>query len=134
MIFKKNREDKELGDCVEALVLEYKKNKLKEKWLTSFIEKVQIVKDGNGYDVLSFNGEGNEIYIEVKTTNGNDKTPFYLSQNEKLFFERNKERYFLYRLFNYDLDKNYADFFIVENIDKDLLFQPIQYRVYIKNR
>jgi hypothetical protein len=38
--------------------------------------------DGAGYDVLSFNPRGNERLIEVKTTNGSARTPFFLSRNE----------------------------------------------------
>lgn len=131
---RKNKEDKELGDFGEELVLDYEKNKLKEKGLNSFIEKVQIVKDGKGYDIISFDEYGNEIFIEVKTTKGNEKTPFYLSQNEKLFFEKNADKYYLYRLYNYDADKNYADFFIVENMNEELLFQPTEFRVYLKKK
>ena len=38
--------------------------------------------DGAGYDVLSFNLEGRERLIEVKTTNGAARTPFFLTRNE----------------------------------------------------
>ena len=38
---------------------------------------------GAGYDVLSFDPtEGHERLIEVKTTNGSARTPFFLSRNE----------------------------------------------------
>jgi len=95
---------------------------------------VKIAKDGEGYDILSFDENGNEICIEVKTTKGNEKTPFYLSQNEKLFFEKNFNKYMIYRLYNYDLDNNYADFFIIKDFDKELLFQPTEFKVYLKKQ
>jgi len=38
--------------------------------------------DGAGYDVLSFDFEGRERLLEVKTTNGPARTPFFLSRNE----------------------------------------------------
>jgi hypothetical protein len=131
---KKNQEDKELGDFGEELVVDYERNKFKEKGLNSFIEKVKIEKDGKGYDITSFDENGNPLFIEVKTTRGNEKTPFFLSQNEILFFEKNKETYRIYRLYNYNEEKNYADFFIIENFENQLLFQPIEYRVYIKKK
>lgn len=39
--------------------------------------------DAAGYDVLSFEPEGREKLIEVKTTNGSARTPFFLSRNER---------------------------------------------------
>ena len=38
--------------------------------------------DGAGYDVLSFSTRGTERLIEVKTTNGSARTPFFLTRNE----------------------------------------------------
>ena len=38
--------------------------------------------DGAGYDVLSFDSEGKERLLEVKTTNGSARTPFFLTRNE----------------------------------------------------
>ncbi len=39
--------------------------------------------DGAGYDVLSFDPTGRERLLEVKTTNGSARTPFFLSRNER---------------------------------------------------
>uniref|UniRef100_UPI0030D784A8 DUF3883 domain-containing protein n=1 Tax=Zunongwangia profunda TaxID=398743 RepID=UPI0030D784A8 len=129
---KKSMEDKELGDRGEELVLEYEKNKLIEKGKLDFANKVKIVKDGEGYDIFSFDENRQEIYIEVKTTQGNEKTPFYLSLNERLFYQIKQDRYIIYRLYNYNPVNNYADFFIIENIDEQLLFQPTQFKAYLK--
>jgi hypothetical protein len=38
--------------------------------------------DGAGFDVLSFEPDGRERLIEVKTTNGTAATPFFLTRNE----------------------------------------------------
>jgi hypothetical protein len=38
--------------------------------------------DGAGYDVLSYSPNGHERLIEVKTTNGSARTPFFLTRNE----------------------------------------------------
>ena len=35
-----------------------------------------------GYDVSSFNLEGSPRLIEVKTTNGSARTPFFITRNE----------------------------------------------------
>jgi len=130
----KSREDKELGDSGEELVKEYEINKLNEKGLKSLSAQVKIVEDGKGFDVLSFDENGNEMYIEVKTTKGNEKTPFYLSLNEKLFSENNSGKYSIYRLYNYNPEKNCADYFIIKEIEKELLFQPTEYKIYLKRK
>jgi len=36
-----------------------------------------------GYDVLSFDVTGRERLLEVKTTNGAARTPFFLTRNER---------------------------------------------------
>jgi hypothetical protein len=38
--------------------------------------------DGAGYDVYSFSPIGSELLIEVKTTNGAARTPFFLTRSE----------------------------------------------------
>jgi hypothetical protein len=38
--------------------------------------------DGAGYDILSFDPTGRERLLEVKTTNGSARTPFFLSRSE----------------------------------------------------
>jgi hypothetical protein len=39
--------------------------------------------DGAGYDVLSFDLHGAERLLEVKTTNGSARTPFFLTRTER---------------------------------------------------
>ncbi len=131
---KKHKHDKDLGDAGELLVKEIEVKKLKLLKKANLAKKVRIAKDGEGFDVLSYNEEGNTIYIEVKATKDDKKTPFYLSLNEKLFGERNKETYYIYRLYNYDDVNNIADYFIISDPMNELLFQPIDYKVYLKEK
>ena len=37
--------------------------------------------DGAGYDILSFETDGTERFLEVKTTVGYERTPFFISPN-----------------------------------------------------
>jgi len=41
--------------------------------------------DGAGYDIKSYTPEGEEKFIDVKTTQGDRSTAFYLSSNEVRF-------------------------------------------------
>ena len=38
--------------------------------------------DGAGYDIASFEPDGRARLVEVKTTNGWERTPFFISRNE----------------------------------------------------
>ena len=57
--------------------------------------------DGAGYDIRSFDLNGGDRLIEVKTTNGPAKTPFFLSENERGFSTERPEVFRLLRLYNF---------------------------------
>lgn len=127
-------DNKEVGDAGEELVKQYEISRLKNIGHSDLAGQVEIVKDGRGYDVLSFDEKRNPKYIEVKTTAGNSLSPFYYSINEKLFAEQNVDKYFIYRLYNYDEENNSADFFVIKSLDDDTLMRPINFKVYLKKR
>ena len=54
--------------------------------------------DGAGYDVSSFDERGRARLIEVKTTNGSARTPFYLSRNERSVGEERPSEWRIYRV------------------------------------
>ena len=73
------------------------------KKLQHKIEQVSVTKgDGLGFDVLSYNTDGSEKHIEVKTTTDKKNTPFHISQNELLYSKEESSSYWLYRV--YDLN------------------------------
>jgi len=57
--------------------------------------------DGAGYDIASFAPDGRSRLIEVKTTNGWDRTPFYISRNELAVAEERRSEWCLLRLWNF---------------------------------
>ncbi len=75
-----------LGKAGEAFVVDLEKSRLKEGNRADLARKVKWTAaedgDGAGYDVSSFSLEGQSRFIEVKTTNGSSRTPFFLSRNE----------------------------------------------------
>lgn len=130
---KKAKEQKDLGDKGEALVKQREidflnGNKLHDKALL-----VEIVKDGKGYDVYSFDEFGNEKFIEVKTTTGNEYSPFFLSENEVDFMRLHENQYYIYRVYNFNEENNFAEFYELSgDIESQLLMKPIQYKILIK--
>lgn len=85
--------------------------------------------DGLGYDVLTFDLEGHERYIEVKTTAYSAETPFYISSAELDFAQRHADRYALYRV--YDVLRS-PQFFVLEGGTMPMLeLTPTTYRARI---
>ncbi|MCC8423584.1 DUF3883 domain-containing protein [Mucilaginibacter sp. UR6-11] len=123
-------EHKETGDAGEELVKQYEKQKLLAAGRPDLAEQVAIVPNGLGYDVRSFDADGNYLCIEVKTTSAGALTPFYYTINEYIFAERHAGSYFIYRLYNFDDESNTADFYVLAEPLKELLLQPIVYKAY----
>ena len=80
----------------ESFVVDLERRQLSEADQPDLARRVRWISvedgDGAGYDVLSFDQRGNIRLIEVKTTNGAARTPFFLSRNElSLALDRPKE-------------------------------------------
>ena len=75
-----------LGKAGESFIIDLERRLLTESDRADLARKVRWVAaedgDGAGYDVLSFSPKGQERLIEVKTTNGSARTPFFLTRNE----------------------------------------------------
>lgn len=97
-----------VGKKGEDLVVEYEKMKLIAEGRNDLAEKVfatrNIAGNAERFDVLSYNKDGNEKYIEVKTTKGNLDNLFYISENEIAFSEEYPENYYLYRIYKFDTE------------------------------
>jgi hypothetical protein len=94
-----------LGLAGEELVVSYEQQRLERSGFGSLAGKVEHTSvkrgDGTGYDILSFETDGRERFIEVKTTAFAKATPFYISRTEVEFSKVTSQRYHLYRLFEF---------------------------------
>jgi len=117
-----------LGECS---VVEYEKNALKEidsLFDESLILHSSLENDSLGYDIKSFDKDGNIKYIEVKTTTGDINTPFFVTQNELNFSKNNPLSYFLYRIYNYNSKEKLIHFFILKgDIEEQINKSPISF-------
>lgn len=121
-----------IGFLGEKIVLKYEKNRLNnDPDLSQRIEHVSQTKgDGLGYDILSFDNQGNEIFIEVKTTTQGKNTPFYMSSNEVSFANKHPDNYFLYRVYNFSnlVEMNNVEFFRINGSQmKNIDLQPANF-------
>lgn len=119
-----------IGDIGESLVLGYERNLDYNKNNQDRIRNIaKEVGDGAGYDILSFDENGNPKYIEVKTTLGDKKSPFFISINEKNFLFNN-DNTFIYRVFDLSIERKEASFFILTKDDiVNLKYKPQVFKV-----
>ena len=75
-----------LGKAGEELVMRHEVNFLKDVGRPDLSGRVKWVSedigDGEGYDILSFRPDGRKVLLEVKTTMGGERTPFFITRNE----------------------------------------------------
>lgn len=95
--------NRSLGNAGERFILNYETARLiraGRETLASKIEHTSKVRgDHEGYDILSFECNGVERLIEVKTTKYGSEIPFFVTRNEVATSEKHALRYQVYRLF-----------------------------------
>ncbi|WP_417516281.1 DUF3883 domain-containing protein [Minwuia sp.] len=94
-----------LGRAGEELVLAREKAVLSAQGRSDLSRKIRWVSDedgdGAGYDIASFYPDGCDRLIEVKTTNGWERTPFHISRNELRVADDCCESWCLFRLYDF---------------------------------
>jgi Domain of unknown function (DUF3883) len=94
-----------LGRAGEELAVRFERQRLRNMGERKLADNVQLVSqslgDHLGYDVLSFERDGCERLIEVKTTRFGAWTPFFASRNEVNVSENRASQYQLYRIFSF---------------------------------
>ena len=100
-----------LGQGGERLVMENEACRLRNVGRFDLADKIEWSSqkrgDGLGYDIVSFDFDGKRRFIEVKTTNGYSRTPFYVSANEKKVSQemvKDGQNWVLFRLFEFNTD------------------------------
>ncbi|KAF1712550.1 hypothetical protein CSC70_03285 [Pseudoxanthomonas kalamensis DSM 18571] len=97
--------NRSLGHAGELLVMEYEARRLFAEGAKKLADRIEHVSsrrgDGLGHDILSFDADGRERFIEVKTTAYDAETPFFITPNEVEFSAENPFQFHLYRLFSF---------------------------------
>jgi len=118
-----------LGLAGEKLILEFEHRRLwrdGKKDLANRIEHVADTKgDSLGFDILSFETDGRERLIEVKTTRFGSLTPFFVSKNEVSVSNSRESAYQLYRLFNFAQQPKL--FVLPGSLDDTCSLDPIEF-------
>ena len=122
-----------LGAAGEKFVLEYEKTRLMSIEKFNFVDRIEQVSetrgDWAGYDIRSFNDNGSDRFIEVKTTRYGIETPFFVTKNELGFSTKNSLDYNLYRVFSFR--KAPKLFMLQGRLDKVCTLDPVQFRAHV---
>jgi hypothetical protein len=134
----KAREDAITGALGELLILQHEQKRLKAIGLDEYAEKIQHVSidsDSIGYDIKSYDTDGNgtvkELYIEVKTTTLNRDVNFYVSKNELNKSHEFNKNYAVYRVYGCN-DIN-PKFYVAKGpIEDNFFLDPVTYSAKYK--
>lgn len=133
---KEARKLKKLGDRGEKVVMDLEIKTLQEAGRNDLAEKVDRVSlksDLFGYDILSFETDGTEKYIEVKATRAKvGSANFFFTANE-LREAKESKNYFIYMV--YDVVSESPKVWVIKNpfqpVNSNTVMTPINYRISI---
>ena len=98
-------QNQSLGNAGETLILAYERSRLERLGRDNLARNVEQVSktvgDHLGYDIHSYEENGRDRFVEVKTTRYGKRTPFYISAGEIKFSKANCNAYQLYRVFEF---------------------------------
>lgn len=104
-VAERDARNRALGQAGEERVLAHEHASLRAVGRTDLANRIRWVShvdgDGAGYDIASFETDGSSRLIEVKTTNGWERTPFHITGNELAVAAGNHAEWKLVRLWNF---------------------------------
>lgn len=116
----------ELGRAGEEWVLELERERLDRADRRDLADRVAWVArdkgDGYGFDIGSFRPTGEELKVEVKTTNLGPRTPFYITRWEVQVSEDSAADYALYRVFDFHRDPRL--FILPGSVKENAILEP----------
>lgn len=101
----RDERNRDLGRAGEERILRYESDLLKDSGRHDLAKQIRWTSqedgDGAGYDIASFEPDGRPRLIEVKTTNGWERTPFHISRNELAVADQMRDHWSLVRLWDF---------------------------------
>jgi len=111
----RDERNRRLGRAGEEHVLAHELASLRSAGRDDLARKVRWVShedgDGAGYDIASFAPDGRSRLIEVKTTNGWERTPFHITRNELAVADERRSEWCLFRLWNFSREPKAFELF-----------------------
>lgn len=89
----------------ELFVIQYEIARLREAGAAVYADAIEHVSAeqgaGGGFDIHSYDADGRDRYIKVKTTRYRRETPFFVTANEIAMAAIHREHFWLYRVFGF---------------------------------
>jgi Domain of unknown function (DUF3883) len=128
--FEREALNRSLGLAGEEFIVQFEHWRLIELGQSRLADRVEHVSqskgDGLGYDVLSFESDGRERLIEVKTTTFGRDTPFFVSRGELALSHCAHDQFHLYRLFEFRKSPRLFD--LPGSLNQHCVLDPVTYR------
>jgi hypothetical protein len=127
------RRNSALGRAGELAVVRFEQQRLWKAGKRRLADRVEHVAqtqgDGLGFDVMSFELDGCERLVEVKTTRLAEMTPFFVSRNEVEVSKDRSSIYHLYRLYRFE--KSPKLFVLQGSLTTTCRLDPVAYRAEV---
>lgn len=115
-----------LGQAGEEFVLNFERARLIKANREKFADRIDHVSkevgDWCGFDIHSFETDGRDRFIEVKTTKNGIEMPFFVTRNEVKVSREVGDLYHLYRVF--DFRRSAKIFSLAGPLDRTCLLDP----------
>lgn len=125
---------RDLGRAGESFVVSYERDRLARAGKPRLADRVEHVAltrgDGFGFDVWSFDMNGADRFIEVKTTSNAKDTPFFITRNELAVSLAEAHAYRLYRLFRFRTTPRF--FVLTGALDECTVLTPTVYAARVR--
>ena len=122
--------NRSLGLAGEEFVIRFERWRLLQDGKASLADRVEHVSksrgDGLGYDILSYESDGSERLIEVKTTSFGRETPFFVTRGELALSKAVSDQFHLYRLFQFRERPRMFD--LAGPLDHHCLLDPVSFK------
>lgn len=107
-VAERDARNRALGTAGEEIVLKHEISTLRAAGRRDLADRVswtsKIEGDGAGFDIHSFEPDGHRRLIEVKTTNGWERTPFHVTRTELAAADMHRDQWHLIRVWNFARD------------------------------
>ncbi len=129
----KQKRNEKIGEQGELFVYEYEKKKVATYCLKDkCVEWVSKTKgDGLGYDILSYDESGKEMFIEVKTTKGKETSDFYITNTELSRSVVDSDNFYLYRVYDFDVKQLMGKISYHTGSLESLCISPLVFSVHL---
>jgi hypothetical protein len=122
----RDERNRTLGKAGEAFVVDFERRRLTRAGREDLAKDVRWVadldSDGFGYDVSSFEADGEPRLLEIKTTCGNERTPFWMTKRECDVAAEQGDIYRVRRVFHFRNEVGMFD--IAPPLESALLLAP----------